>query len=105
MDEITITNFEQLLATIVSIIVSLGFLYSKFKTWIEKFVKEMDKAQTKDFLVVEFARAERHELTGVEKMRVKERYDHYIGKTEDGGLNGNSYIKEEYDRLQKGGKI
>lgn len=105
MDEITITNFEQLLATLVSIIVSIGFLYAKFKAWMNRFVNEIDKEQTKDFLVLEFARADRHELTQVEKMRVKERYDHYTKKPEEGGLGGNSYIREEYDRLQKGGRI
>ena len=99
MGELTITNFEQLLATIVSIVMSLGFLYIKIKSWIGSMTMEMDKQQTKDFLVLEFARADRHELTQVEKLRIKERFDHYTAKKEDGGLGGNSYIKEEYQRL------
>lgn len=100
MEHLTITNFEQLLATIVSIVISLGFLYAKIKAWIGDMTRQMDKQQTKDFLVLEFARADRHELTQVEKLRVKERFDHYTAKVEDGGLNGNSYIKEEYERLK-----
>lgn len=105
MQELTITNFEQLLATIVSIIMSLGFLYIKIKSWIGSMTREVDKQQTKDFLVLEFARADRHELTQVEKLRIKERFDHYTAKKEDGGLNGNSYIKEEYQRLKDAKKI
>ncbi len=105
MKELTITNFEQLLATIVSIIISLGFIYAKIKLWIETMTKQMDKQQTMDFLVLEFARADRHELTQVEKLRIKERYDHYTNKPEDGGLGGNSYIKEEYERLKNNKRL
>ena len=105
MEHFTITNFEQLLATIVSIVVSLGFLYTRIKTWITQMTIEVDKQQTKDFLVLEFARADRHELSQVEKLRVKERFDHYAAKKEEGGLGGNSYIKEEYDRLKQSGRI
>lgn len=105
MENFTITNFEQLLATIVSIVVSLGFLYAKIKAWIGTMTAQMDSQQTKDFLVLEFARADRHELTQVEKFRVKERYDHYIKRPEEGGLGGNSYIKEEYDRLKSEGRL
>lgn len=105
MEHFTITNFEQLLATVVSIVVSLGFLYTKIKLWITNMTMQMDKQQTKDFLVLEFARADRHELTQVEKLRVKERFDHYVAKKEEGGLGGNSYIKEEYERLKNAERL
>lgn len=105
IDEITITNFEQLLATLVSIVISIGFLYTKIKAWIQKLLLELDKRQSVDFLAVEFARADRHELTQIERIRIKDRYDHYIKKPEDGGLGGNSYIKEEYERLKGEGKL
>lgn len=95
------TNLESTLAQIVSIIVSFTFLYRKIKQW----AKDTDKEATKDFIVLEFARAERHELGVAEKIRLKERYDHYIKKPEEGGLGGNSYIKEEYEQLKKDGKI
>lgn len=105
LEQITITNFEQLLVTLVSIIVSIGFLYTRIKAWIQTFIKEVDKQQTMDFLVLEFARADRHELTQIEKLRIKDRYDHYIKKPEEGGLGGNSYIKEEYERLKTNGRL
>jgi len=95
------TNLESTLTQLVSIIVSFTFLYIKIKQW----AKDTDKEATKDFLVLEFARADRHELGAAEKIRLKERYDHYIAKPEDGGLGGNSYIKEEYERLKAAGKI
>ena len=95
------TNLESTLTQLVSIIVSFTFLYIKIKQW----AKDTDKEATKDFLVLEFARADRHELGAAEKIRLKERYDHYIAKPEDGGLGGNSYIKEEYERLKTAGKI
>lgn len=105
MKELTITNFEQLLATLVSIVVSLGFFANRIKAWLDKYNLARDKEQTKDFLVIEFARAERHPLGAAECLRVKERYDHYIKKPEEGGLGGNSYIKEEYERLKEEKKL
>lgn len=95
------TNLESTLTQLVSIITAFGFLYYKIKQW----AKDTDKESTKDFLVLEFARADRHELTAVEKIRVSERYDHYTKKPEDGGLGGNSYIKEEYARLKEQNKL
>ena len=95
------TNLESLLVQVVSIITSVGFLYMKIKQW----ANTTDKEATKDFIVLEFARAERHELGVAEKIRLKERYDHYIKKPEEGGLGGNSYIKEEYERLKEQDKL
>lgn len=95
------TNLESLLVQVVSIITSVGFLYMKIKQW----ANTTDKEATKDFLVLEFARAERHELGVAEKIRLKERYDHYIKKPEEGGLGGNSYIKEEYEKLKEQDKL
>ena len=95
------TNLESLLVQVVSIITSVGFLYMKIKQW----ANTTDKEATKDFIVLDFARAERHELGVAEKIRLKERYDHYIKKPEEGGLGGNSYIKEEYERLKEQDKL
>lgn len=105
MENITITNFEQLLVTIVSIIGSLIILAKYIKTWLGADIRALDKQTTKDFLIMEFARAERHELTEAEKIHLKERYDHYVTDPEKGGLGGNSYIKEEYQRLKDEGRL
>ena len=95
------TNFESFLAQLASIIASMSFLYFQIKKWLIA----QNKESTKDFLVIEFARADRRELTSAEKIRIKERYDYYIKKPEDGGLGGNSYIKEEYAKLKEEGKL
>lgn len=95
------TNLESFLAQLVSIIASISFLYFQVKKW----TVAQDKENTKDFLVIEFARADRHELSIAEKLRIKERYDHYVLEPEKGGLGGNSYIKEEYTRLKAEKKI
>ena len=103
--DLNITNIEKLLATIVSIIVSLYFLATKIRAWLREDMKDIDKQQTMDFLILEFARARRHELTEAEKIHLKKRYDHYTEEPEKGGLGGNSYIKEEYKKLIDEGKI
>lgn len=103
--DFTITNFQQLLLTIISIIGSLTILAGYIKKWLGADIKELDKQTTMDFLIMEFARAERHELTDAEKIHLKERYDHYITDPEKGGLGGNSYIKEEYQRLKDEGRL
>lgn len=105
MEDITITNFQQLLVTLVSIIGSLIILAGYIKRWLNADIRELDKRLTMDFLIMEFARAERHPLGEVEKVHVKKCYDHYIKKEEEGGLGGNSYIKEEYERLVKEGRL
>ena len=105
MEDITITNFEQFLATLVSIFVSLAFFGNRIKAWLDHYHRERDIEHTKDFLVIQFSRAERHPLSAIELLRVKERYDHYIKPVDEGGLGGNSYIKEEYERLKGEGKL
>lgn len=44
-------------------------------------------------------------LDGVTKVRFIEQYNHYITPKSEGGLGGNSYIKEEYERLKTDKKI
>lgn len=105
MENFTITNFQQLLLTIVSIIGSLIVLAGYIKKWLGADIKQLDKQQTMDFLIMEFARAERHDLTEGEKIHLKKRYDHYVTEPEKGGLGGNSYIKEEYEKLKQNGRI
>lgn len=92
------------LAQIISIIAATTALGVKIKSWINKDVTErldrVDMQQTKNFLVRTLADLERDvALTETEKERLKEQYDHYISK------GGNSYIKDKYDALKKGGKI
>lgn len=105
MEDITITNFETLIITLASFIGAVIYIVKQFKAWLGKDIKEIEKQQTMDFLVLEFARADRHELTEIEKLRIKDRYDHYVAKKDDGGLGGNSYIKDEYERLKDADRI
>lgn len=105
LDNITITNFETLIITLASFIGAVVYLVKQFKTWLGKDIKELEKQQAMDFLVLEFARADRHDLSEIEKLRIKDRFDRYTKKPEEGGLGGNSYIKEEYERLKTEGRL
>ena len=100
MGEWTLSDIQADLILIVSIITSIAFLGAKIKTWIGKDVLKVDMQQTKNFLVRAFADIEREvPLTEIEKLRLKEQYDHYINH------GGNSYIKDEYEKLKKDGKL
>ena len=70
-----------------------------------KLIRASDKMQTMHFLITEFARAERHELSEIEELHVKTAYDHYKAKEVDGGCEGNSYVTEYYERLKKEGRL
>ena len=64
---------------------------------IENNLKKIDKEQCKSFLTQCFNAD--HELSETERQRVYEVYQHYRE------LGGNSYIKEEFERLQDEGKL
>ena len=64
---------------------------------IQKNLVEIDKEQCKSFLTQCFNAD--HELSETERQRVYEVYQHYRE------LGGNSYIKEEFERMQGEGKL
>nr|DAQ18349.1 MAG TPA: E2 glycoprotein [Caudoviricetes sp.] len=64
---------------------------------ISRRLDEIDKEQCKNYLIQCFH--ENRDLSESEKQRVHEVYQHYRE------LGGNSYIKEEFERLQDEGKL
>lgn len=64
---------------------------------IEANINKIDKEQCKSFLTHNLNVD--HELSETEKQRVYEVYQHYRD------LGGNSYIKEEFERMQGEGKL
>lgn len=60
-------------------------------------INVLDKEQSKNYLIQCFH--EDRELSEFEKQRVHEVYQHYRD------LGGNSYIKEEFERMQDEGKL
>ena len=64
---------------------------------IEAQMTKIDKEQCKSFLT-QTLNAD-HELSETEKQRIYEVYQHYRE------LGGNSYIKEEFEKMQDKGKI
>lgn len=64
---------------------------------ISRRLDDIDKEQCKNYLVNCFH--EDRELSEFEKQRVHEVYQHYRE------LGGNSYIKEEFERMQDEGKF
>lgn len=67
---------------------------------------KVDKNATMNYLVRCFEDLDKgNSLDGVARQRFLEQYSHYITPVSEGGLGGNSYIKEEYERLKKDGKL
>lgn len=64
---------------------------------IEANINKIDKEQCKSFLT-QYLNVDR-DLKETEKQRIYEVYQHYIE------LGGNSYIKEEFERMQDEGKL
>jgi coenzyme F420-reducing hydrogenase alpha subunit len=68
---------------------------------IQTQLKTVDMENTKNFLTTEIASLKRGEVKSeIEMQRFKEEYDHYIN-----ALKGNTYIKEEYEKLKAKGWI
>lgn len=64
---------------------------------ISRRLDEIDKEQCKNYLIQCFH--ENRDLSEFEKQRVHEVYQHYRE------LGGNSYIKEEFEKMQDEGKL
>ncbi len=77
---------------------------SAFKP-IDKKIDNVDLNATKNFLVRCLADLDRHGIDDVTRLRFYEQYEHYSKPKSEGGLGGNSYIKDEVERLKKEGKL
>ena len=108
MGEITLAQIENLMiwaigfggATITIVKAVKKAIDAGFKPVNDK-IDKVDKNATMNYLVARMDEIDKGEkLAGVPRKRFLEEYEHY---TKD--LNGNTYVKEEYERLKKEGKL
>ena len=118
MGQITLGDVGVWLAGLAALIGSCTIIFQALKKLIEKLFKaqtesikadldaqrdtltRIDLEGTKNFLVNVLSAAERGEqMTEIQKIRVREQYDHYTT------AGGNSYIKDWYSRLKAEGKL
>lgn len=108
MSEITLGQIEALFvwiggfigATSVIVVAVKKAINAGFKPVNDK-IDRVDKNATMNYLVEVMDKVDKgHKLEGVARKRFFDEYEHY---TED--LDGNTYVKEEYDRLKKEGKL
>lgn len=108
MSEITLGQIESILLWLtgfgggIAIIVKAvkKAIASGFKPISDK-IDKVDKNATMNYLVAQMDSIDKGlKLEGVARKRFFDEYEHY---TED--LDGNTYVKEEYERLKKEGKL
>lgn len=88
-----------------TIIVALRRVIKKLFEPINKKIDDVDMNSTKNFLVRCIADIDKEGIDDVTKLRFYEQYEHYAKPKADGGLGGNSYIKDEVERFKKEGKL
>lgn len=74
----------------------------KGQAQITAYVRQVDKEQTKNYLVRTIADIERGQVSESELLRFWEQYGHY---TDEDGINGDGYIKRKVENLQKQGLL
>lgn len=108
MNEITLGQIESILLWLTGFGGGIAIIVKAVKKAIEAGFKpvndkidRVDKNATMNYLVEVMDKVDNgHKLEGVARKRFFDEYEHY---TED--LDGNTYVKEEYDRLKKEGKL
>ena len=108
MSDITLGQIEAFIVWIGGFIGATSVIVVAVKKAIEKGFKpvndkieRVDRNSTMNYLVDKMTEIDKGEkLDGVSRKRFIDQYEHY---TKD--LEGNTYIKEEYDRLKKEGKL
>lgn len=107
MSEITLGQIQSLMlwgigfvGAIITIVKAVKDAVNKAFEPLNKRMDEIDLNATKNYLVQTLADIDRNGYAdGVSKARLYEQYEHYQK------LGGNSYIKDEFDRLKKQNKI
>ena len=108
MGEITLNQIRDLMlwliafgtATFTIVKAVKSAIKSGFKP-IEQKIDNVDMNATKNYLVQTIAEIDRNGwIDGASKIRFYEQYEHY-----QKDLNGNSYVKDEVERLKKVGKL
>lgn len=107
MNEITLGQIQTwmvfgigFVGAILTIVKAVKDAVNKAFEPINKRMDEIDMNATKNYLVQTLTDIDRNGFVdGVSKARLYEQYEHYQK------LGGNSYIKDEFDRLKKQNKI
>lgn len=108
IDRITVTDIVSFIVGLATFIKAVEYivkgLCDNFLSAVRKSIEpisrrldEIDKEQCKNYLIQCFH--ETRDLSESEKQRVHEVYQHYRE------LGGNSYIKEEFEKMQDEGKL
>lgn len=108
IEQITVADIASLIIGLVTFIKAVEYivkgLSDNFLNNVRKSIEpinrrldNIDKEQCKNYLIQCFH--ENRDLSEFEKQRVHEVYQHYRE------LGGNSYIKEEFERMQDSGKL
>lgn len=115
MENLTIGEVSILIAFVVALITGVKFLLAEIKKALDialkptnekiddlnKKVDKVDKNATMNYLVRCIDDIDRgNGLDKTARKRFIEQYEHYIKD-----LNGNTYVKEEFDRLKSEGKL
>lgn len=108
MNDITLGQIQNFMVWITGFVGAVFVIVKAVQKAIEKGFKpvndkidRVDKNSTMNYLVEVMDKVDKgHKLEGVARKRFFDEYEHY---TED--LDGNTYVKEEYDRLKKEEKI
>ena len=108
MGEITLNQIRDFMLWVIAFVTATFTIVKAVKTAIssgfkpiEEKIDKVDMNATKNYLVQQIAEIDRNgDIDGANKMRFYEQYEHY---TKD--LEGNSYIKDEVERLKKEKKL
>ena len=108
MENVTLGQIENLLIWCIGFVGATITIIKAVKVAIEKGfapvndkIASVDKNATMNYLVDKMSDIDGGlKLEGVARKRFIDEYEHYTKE-----LNGNTYIKEEYDRLKKEGKL
>ena len=118
MENITIVQITVFTASLVAFIKGIEYLADKAKKtsqeWLKKGLETIDKKlddidkkidtvdmnSTKNFIIATFEDINKgQKIDEITKQRLYEQYEHYVK------LGGNSYIKDEFERLKSDHKL
>lgn len=100
MRKITVAILKPTNVKLEAISIDLNTKMDTMQETLDRELKKVDKNATMNYLVRCMEDLDKGaNLEGVARLRFIEQYEHYIA------IGGNSYIKEEYERLKKSGKI
>ena len=106
MDDITLGQISNLMLWVIgfgtatlTIVKAVKSTIAKSFEPIDKKIDNVDLNSTKNFLVRCIADLDKEGMDAVTRMRFYEQFEHYQK------LGGNSYIRDEVERLKKEGKL